>query len=84
MNCGITKRSVYLNGHKTAISLEDEFYECLKEIARLHQKSIAELVGEINNSRLLGNLSSAVRVFVLAHYKGCDLEQSKSYSGDLN
>lgn len=60
----IRKRSVLIAGHPTSITLEPEFWEALKEIAGRRDQSVAALIAEIDQERT-GNLSSAVRVFVL-------------------
>ena len=62
------KRSVTLGGHKTSVSLEDAFWKALGEIARRWHVTPSELIEEINASRK-GNLSSALRLFVLEVYK---------------
>lgn len=69
MKSPIVKRSVALAGHKTSVSLEEEFWEALKEIAALDNGSAQDLVALIDKDREQGNLSSAVRLFVLDHYK---------------
>jgi predicted DNA-binding ribbon-helix-helix protein len=58
------KRSVMLHGHKTSISLEAEFWNCLKQIAARERISVSALITRIDADRD-GNLSSAVRLFVL-------------------
>jgi predicted DNA-binding ribbon-helix-helix protein len=58
------KRSVMLHGHKTSISLEAEFWNCLKQIAARERMSVSALITRIDGNRD-GNLSSAVRLFVL-------------------
>lgn len=60
----IQKRSVIIAGHRTSVSLEPEFWSALKDIAHRRNKSINELVTEIDGQRR-GNLSSAIRVHVL-------------------
>ncbi len=60
----IRKRSVLVSGHATSVSLEDAFWRQLKIIARARGLSINGLIGEIDRRRR-GNLSSAIRVFVL-------------------
>ena len=60
----IVKRSVIVAGHRTSVSLEPEFWNCLKEIAEQRGLSINKLIGEIDRGRS-GNLSSAIRVYVL-------------------
>jgi len=66
MNSTVTKRSVVIAGRKTSISLEDEFWNGLKAIARHHQRTLSAVVGEIDQKRH-GNLSSAIRVFVFGN-----------------
>src|SRR5262249_22750537 len=53
-------------GRKTSISLEDEFWNGLKAIARHRQRTLSSVVGEIDQKRQ-GNLSSAIRVFVFGN-----------------
>jgi predicted DNA-binding ribbon-helix-helix protein len=65
----VTKRSIMIGGHKTSVSLEDPFWNGLKEIAALRDLTLSELVGSIDTSRLNGNLSSTIRLFVLDHYR---------------
>jgi predicted DNA-binding ribbon-helix-helix protein len=60
------KRSLSIAGHRTSLSLEPEFWTALTEAAATRRLSIAALVGEIDRARSGGNLSSAVRVFLLA------------------
>ena len=64
------KRSLTIAGHRTSVSLEDPFWEALSEIAALRRTSVAALVGEIDGLRAGKNLSSAIRLYVLAWYKG--------------
>jgi predicted DNA-binding ribbon-helix-helix protein len=61
MKSSIIKRSVAVGGHRTSISLEDEFWSGLKEIA--------QTVTEIDTTRQQKNLSSAIRLFVLGHIR---------------
>lgn len=65
----VIKRSIVINGHKTSVSLEEPFWSALRKIAAGRQSTIAEAVGEIDNMRTTGNLSSAIRMHVLAHYQ---------------
>jgi predicted DNA-binding ribbon-helix-helix protein len=64
----IAKRSIVFNGHKTSLSLEDEFWNALKEIAGKRAIRLSDLVAEIDERRGHGNLSSGVRLFVLDYY----------------
>ena len=66
----VQKRSVVLTGHKTSVSLEDEFWTGLKEIASSRQMTVADLVAAIDRDRKTGNLSSALRLYLLAYYRG--------------
>jgi predicted DNA-binding ribbon-helix-helix protein len=62
--CRIDKRSVMIAGHKTSISLEAVFWARLKRAARAREISVNELVTALDSARS-GNLSSAIRVFLL-------------------
>jgi predicted DNA-binding ribbon-helix-helix protein len=70
MKSTIIKRSVVVAGHKTSVSLEDAFWETLKDISKQRRMTLSDLIGQIDNERHEGNLSSAVRLFVLDFY--CD------------
>ena len=73
------KRSITISGHRTSISLEEDFWESLKEISREKSLSISKLVQEIDATRFstqrageapdISGLSSAIRVYVLGFYK---------------
>jgi predicted DNA-binding ribbon-helix-helix protein len=65
----VAKRSIILSGHKTSVSLEDAFWKGLKDIASKRRQTLSELVASIDDKRTFGNLSSAVRLFVLKHYQ---------------
>jgi predicted DNA-binding ribbon-helix-helix protein len=68
MKSSVIKRSIMIDGHKTSVSLEDAFWRGLKEIARGQQATLSNVVAEIDKSRQHGNLSSAIRLFVLDWY----------------
>lgn len=59
------KRSLTIAGHRTSLSLEPEFWAVLKKFAAAERKSLAALVGEIDETRGERNLSSAIRVWIL-------------------
>jgi len=65
----VAKRSVVVANHKTSVSIEDEFWISLKSIASSRKQTLSELLSEIDAGRERGNLSSAIRLFVLAYYK---------------
>ena len=65
----MSKRSIVIAGHKTSVSLEDGFWKGLKEIASERDATLSELVASINADRQHGNLSSAIRLFVLDYYR---------------
>jgi len=78
------KRSVTLGGHRTSVSLEDAFWKALREIAERWHVAPSELIAEINANRKEGNLSSAIRLFVLEVYKDqIAPPQPKPKGGDL-
>ena len=69
MKSPVVKRSIVIAGHKTSVSLEDEFWVGMKEIAKAQRKTLSDLVGSIDTQRAHGNLSSAIRLFMLSHYQ---------------
>jgi predicted DNA-binding ribbon-helix-helix protein len=68
MTEGLKKRSVDIAGHRTSVSLEAAFWDALADIARRDDISISQLIAAIDKDRA-GNLSSAIRVFVLRDLK---------------
>ena len=70
MKSPVVKRSIVIAGHKTSVSLEDAFWKGLKDIAVDRQITLSDLVASIDTDRRHGNLSSAIRLFVLDHYPG--------------
>ena len=69
MKSPVVKRSIVITGHKTSVSLEDAFWSGLKDIAASRNMTLSELVASIDADRRQGNLSSAIRLFVLDHYR---------------
>jgi predicted DNA-binding ribbon-helix-helix protein len=65
----VRKRSVMLLGHKTSVSLEEPFWQALHEIATERGITTAALLNSIASKQVEGNLSSALRVFVLEHFR---------------
>jgi predicted DNA-binding ribbon-helix-helix protein len=65
----VLKRSIVIAGHKTSVSLEDAFWSGLKEIAVKRLTTLSDLVGTVDKQRQHGNLSSALRLFVLDFYR---------------
>ena len=68
MKSSIVKRSIVIDGHKTSVSLEDAFWTDLKNIAHTGHTTLAALIAKIDQTRE-GNLSSAIRLFVLDHFR---------------
>ncbi|MQX37586.1 ribbon-helix-helix domain-containing protein [Roseospira navarrensis] len=71
----LRKRSITIAGHATSVSLEEPFWDALREIAARDGRTVADLVTAVDTARTTqtdgapGNLSSALRVYVLAHYQ---------------
>jgi predicted DNA-binding ribbon-helix-helix protein len=65
----VVKRSIVIGNHKTSVSLEDEFWKGLKEIATQRVTNLTDLVSKIDSQREHDNLSSAIRIFVLNFYR---------------
>ena len=77
MKSPVVKRSIVVAGHKTSVSLEDAFWKGLKDIAIARNMTLSDLVASIDTGRHQGNLSSAIRLFVLEHYRS----QGDGHSG---
>jgi predicted DNA-binding ribbon-helix-helix protein len=72
MKSAVIKRSIVLGTHKTSVSLEDQFWDALKEIAEARKTTLSGLVTGIDSDRKHSkhsNLSSAIRLFVLSFYR---------------
>jgi predicted DNA-binding ribbon-helix-helix protein len=69
MKSAVIKRSIFINGKKTSISLENEFWNGLQEIAKNNNTTVAELSGQIARQRNTVNLSSAIRIYVFNHFR---------------
>ena len=69
MKSPVVKRSVIVGGRKTSVSLEESFWSCMKDIAGQRGMTLSELVSEIDKNRQQGNLSSAIGLFVLDHFR---------------
>jgi predicted DNA-binding ribbon-helix-helix protein len=72
MRSVVAKRSIVIGKHKTSVSLEDQFWAALKEIAADRHLTLSELVSDIDSERRNGNLSSALRLFVLSCFRPAD------------
>jgi len=69
MKSPVVKRSIVVGGHKTSVSLEEAFWNGMKEISHERGSTLSNLVSEIDGNRHQGNLSSAIRLFVLDHFR---------------
>ena len=78
MKSSIVKRSIVLAGHKTSVSLEEPFYQALKDIAASRRVPLPRFDRRIDNDREHGNLLSAIRLFVLNHYQAGTLSPNRS------
>jgi len=78
MISAIFKRTITIDGHKTSVTLEDEFWVGLREIAHRKNATLRSLITQIDDARERNNLSSAIRVFVLnqfrAHAHSADIQ----------
>ena len=75
----VIKRSIIIGGHKTSVSLEDDFWNALKGIAHGRGETLSHLIANIDASRQFDNLSSALRVFVLQHYIDQSARQNEMF-----
>jgi predicted DNA-binding ribbon-helix-helix protein len=79
MKSTVVKRSIVIGGHKTSVSLEDPFWTGLKQIADARQMFLSELVTKIDGGREQSNLSSAIRLFVLHHFRNERMDVAKTH-----
>ncbi|MEC9201209.1 MAG: ribbon-helix-helix domain-containing protein [Pseudomonadota bacterium] len=63
------KRSITILGHATSISLEAPFWDAIRDIAAQQDISAQDLIAEIDNSKRMASLSSAIRVYILSWYQ---------------
>ena len=84
MKSPVVKRSIVIAGHKTSVSLEDAFWKGLKEIAGGRDITLSELVAAIDSDRQHGNLSSAIRLFVLDFYRTRLSDEAPGRDGTRN
>jgi predicted DNA-binding ribbon-helix-helix protein len=79
MKSAVVKRSIVIGSHKTSVSLEDAFWQGLKAIAESRRVALSDLVGGIDTERQHGNLSSAIRLFVLDYYQKGEALPDRSF-----
>jgi predicted DNA-binding ribbon-helix-helix protein len=65
----VLKRSIVISGRNTSVSLEDEFWDALREIATQQGATMSALVSTLDSDRQHQNLCSMIRLFVLDHYR---------------
>ncbi len=75
MKSPVVKRSIVVAGHKTSVSLEEAFWLSMKEISASRDMTLSDLVSEIDKGRNQGNLSSAIRLFVLDYFRSRAMQQ---------
>lgn len=78
----VIKRSIVIGGHKTSVSLEEAFWQELKRIAGHQRATLSSVVGSIDLQRQQGNLSSAIRLFVLEQTRARALEAAAQRQGN--
>lgn len=77
----VIKRSIVIGGHKTSVSLEEAFWQELKRIAGHQRATLSSVVASIDLQRQQGNLSSAIRLFVLEQTRARALEAASQPEG---
>ena len=83
MKSPVVKRSIIIGGHKTSVSLEDAFWTDLKEIAHSRGATVSKLIAQIDDTRQQGNLSSAIRLYVLDHARTHGKDDPKGRGNSL-
>ena len=79
MKSPVVKRSIIIGKHKTSVSLEEAFWRGLKDIAASRRVPLRNLVTSIDTERQHGNLSSAIRLFVLNYYQKGPSSPNRSF-----
>lgn len=79
MKTEVHKHSIYINRRKTSVSLEDEFWFGLLEIAVIKKTTVPALVGRVDRHRKTVNLSSAIRTFVFNYFKAPGKRKSRRF-----
>jgi predicted DNA-binding ribbon-helix-helix protein len=79
MKSPVVKRSIIIGKHKTSVSLEEAFWRGLKDIAASRRVPLRNLVASIDTERQHGNLSSAIRLFVLDYYQKGPVSPNRSF-----
>ncbi|MCS0497851.1 ribbon-helix-helix domain-containing protein [Ancylobacter sp. MQZ15Z-1] len=74
----IRKRTIIIGRHVTSVSLEDDFYNALKEIAAARHLPLFALINMIDADRRTSNLSSALRLFVLGEARNGRLPPART------
>ena len=82
MKSPVVKRSIVVAGHKTSVSLEEAFWTSMKEISSLRNMTLSELVADIDTNRRQGNLSSAIRLFVLDYFRSRSMKAEAASDND--
>ena len=77
----VEKRSVVIAGHRTSVCREDAFWTAVKEIAAGRDMTVSDLVAVIDAKRRHGNLSSAIRLFVLDFYRSQLSDEKPGHDG---
>jgi len=78
------KRSIVFDGRKTSVSLDNAFWTDLKQIADLKGVKVSTLVAGIDAKRTQSNLSSAIRIFVLEHFRDRGRSAERATSSELD
>ena len=74
----VVKRSIVVDHHKTSVSLEDDFWNALRDIAHGRGETVSQLVAGIDSNRQAPNLSSAIRMYLLWHYTDQSARQQET------
>jgi predicted DNA-binding ribbon-helix-helix protein len=69
MKSSVINRSIVFDNRRTSVSVEEAFWQGLREIAEGRNETLCHLISTIDKERPFANLSSAIRLFVLHHYR---------------
>ena len=84
MKTAVIKRSININGNKTSVSLENDFWNGLHEISESKNTTATQLAGEIARQRSTVNVSSAIRLYVYRHFRSLERNSKAAHLGSAS
>ena len=77
----LVNRNVTVGGHRTSIRLEPAMWEALRQICRREEKTLNDLVTEIDRQRVESSLTAAIRVYLLRYFSAAATDEGHRLAG---